>query len=734
MTGTIDGLDRAPETLAPGEGRAESSLWRLSIGEQPFYVMRQRGAFADIAYDHGRLLAREIDRGLLPEIISAIARGIDRESELVERIGAIIYRCYSDRVFKNCSAEFQAGVEAMIDGYLTQGGVASFTRDQVRDAIVAIEVGNLVDGLGRITQIPYVRVRELLGLLILCLPYIFDRSLLARIGRVATKLGVQKSLTRSFENLASPRNRWGSACTGFWAGGAFTADGRHIHARNFDGDLFRWNTAPILSLIDETPTNAGWHKYVAFGSAGLIYPGGISGINDAGIATSLHQMSTTRCRSGFTMGGGALAPFIQQRVLREAKTLDEAVDLIRSTRQFAAWTILCSDARSGEGLRVEFNGDNLRVMRDRHPMPQTNHFLHPDMVEKNFDATDGHFTPTFGKWLETRSRLALVERSLAAAAPQRAIDVDWAIELLSSSEDSELKYLIDGGAVEGERSWIRSFGRLPRKTYGQLTSIVRGDPERRPSHDEVWMTSGDRRPGCQSTFVGWRVSWEPFEIAPVAERPLRRTTTPTAEGRPHWEQSLGRYIEACIAVTRPQDADGTLLERDPTKAEHQEALGRAEAHLDSAIELAARDGIVEVPYHYIRARIRHERRLFGPAREDWTLLRDIWARQNGEPGLGAAWPVDNPTVLPLLHPYEAALTHLLWVATEDALRESMAWDGRDQALGVARELLDRLESVRFGEGKPIHFDLVKWRKLVDKIATEGGASVELPDENFITIE
>ncbi|HVO17576.1 MAG TPA: C45 family autoproteolytic acyltransferase/hydrolase, partial [Alphaproteobacteria bacterium] len=603
MTDILEGLDQDPVTLPPGVGRAESAMQRLRLGNQPLYVLRQRGRFADIAYDHGRLLASEIDRGLLPEISSAIARGIDRESALVERVGAVVYRCYSDRVLKNCGAEFRAAVDALAEGYRAGHAGAHFTKDQTRDALVAIEVGNLVDALGRVLQIPFVRVRFLLNLLLIALPYLFDPQVLAQLARLQRKAGLRDGLARSLRHFAGPRNRWSAACTGFCAGGAYTADGRHIHARNFDGDLFNWRTAPILALIDETPGNRDWHRYVAFGTAGMIYPGGISGLNDAGLAASLHQMSTTRCRSGFLFGQGAIAPYIQQRILREARTLDEAADLARSTHQFAAWTVFCSDAKSGEGLRMEFNADKLRVMRQREPMPQTNHFLHPDMVERQFDATDGHFTPTFGKWLETRARMMLLERSLAAAAPKRDIDTDWAIELLASSDDQELRPLAKDG---GQGSW-RSFGRIPRKTYGQMTSIVRGDPERRDGHDEVWMTTGERRPGCQSSFTGWRVTWETLDIEPVADRPVRRTTAQTAHGRAHWEQSLGAYIESCLAIDRPRDAKGDLLQRDPTEAEHRAALAASEGHLDRAIALAAQDRLIEVPYHYIRARIRQAR-------------------------------------------------------------------------------------------------------------------------------
>ena len=304
MDTRIEGLDRPPVTLAPGDGRAESSLHRLKIGAQPFCVLKQRGGFPDIAYDHGRLLASEIDKSSFPEIVSAIARGIDRENETLERIGAVVYRAYSSRVLKNTSPEFRQAIDAVAAGYLAGTKKAQFTLDDVRDATVAIEVGNLVEGLSRLIEIPFVRVRALIGLLAICLPYMFDPRVVGTLNRLRRHEGIRPSLSRVLANMSSPRTRCGFACTAFTASGQFTTDGRHIHARNFDADLYQWNVAPVLALIDETSGRRGRHKYVAFGTAGLIYPGGISGLNDAGLAVSLHQLSTARYRSGFVFGHG----------------------------------------------------------------------------------------------------------------------------------------------------------------------------------------------------------------------------------------------------------------------------------------------------------------------------------------------------------------------------------------------------------------------------------------------
>jgi len=91
MAQEVKGLDKV-HTLAPGEGRAESSLRRLTVAGQPFFVLKQRGRFADIAYDHARLLAREMEAGAFPEIVATIARGVNLECMTFRKVAAALYR------------------------------------------------------------------------------------------------------------------------------------------------------------------------------------------------------------------------------------------------------------------------------------------------------------------------------------------------------------------------------------------------------------------------------------------------------------------------------------------------------------------------------------------------------------------------------------------------------------------------------------------------------------------
>lgn len=737
MSVAIEGLDGPADVLPPGKGRAESSLKRLTVGGQPFFVLKQRGRFPDIAYDHARLLAAEVEEGAFPEIVATIARGVNLESRTLSHVAGALYRCYSDRVLRNCSDEFRDAIDAFVAGYRDAVAQPAFDDLQVRDALVAIEVGNIIDGLARIFAIAGVRVLRAPAILALVLPVLRDPE--AKAYAQAAQAGdavKQKDVGAALQAMAGPDARIDFACTGFAVPAALAASGRHLHARNLDADLYNWNTAPVLSLIDETAGRAGRHKYAAFGTAGLIYPGGISGLNDAGFAASLHQMSTTDLESGFLFGEGDIAPFVQQRMLRDCGSVDDAIDLAKETRHFAAWTFFVSDAKTGKAARIEVNGDGMKTVRyEGEAVAQTNHFLHRDWVERFFDEDDAHFTGTFGKWLDTHARFDSITAALAADAGHGRIDADWAIEWLASSRD---------GALEAIRRTLptppdplsaeRAFGHVPRKVYGQLGSIVLADPRRRSWRDEVWMSSGDRQPSPHSSFTGWQVDWDGFELNPLADRPVRRVTRYQTEGRRHWEESLTRYLWARLAVSRPRDSAGKLLRRRTTSAEKQEGLQGAVHLLTSAIDLAALDRIVEVPYHYMRARVRHAAGDYAGAAKDWRLLSAIWAWQHGEPEIAADWPVSAPRVMPLMHPYEGALVALLSTVTDDLLQGSTGWPGRAARLDKARSLLEQVKRDTFGTGKRAHFALEEWLERLDKVETEGGASVELPDPIFVSAE
>ena len=107
---TLQDLGTSINRLPTGAGRADSTLHRLTVAGKPFYVLRQRGRFADIACDHSRLLAGEIEQGVLPEILSAIARATDLGSPLKTGVAAALFRGLSNRIVDSVSSEFREAI------------------------------------------------------------------------------------------------------------------------------------------------------------------------------------------------------------------------------------------------------------------------------------------------------------------------------------------------------------------------------------------------------------------------------------------------------------------------------------------------------------------------------------------------------------------------------------------------------------------------------------------------
>lgn len=356
------------------------------------------------------------------------------------------------------------------------------------------------------------------------------------------------------------------------------------------------------------------------------------------------------------------------------------------------------------------------------------------MVERFFDHRDAHFTPTFGKWLETHARFHLIDSAIANTA--RKHDAATAVGWLGSGVDWDLLQIAETARQIGPTTaYRRSFGRVPRKAYCQMTSVARTDPARQPGRDELWITLGDRRPASHGRYVGWRIDWEPFGFEPLKRDPVRDASDGPGPDHPAWEDSLGRYIDACISVDRPRHANGRYMMRDPRPEEYEEMLKQAEALLTEAVALAEKDGVVEIPYHYMRARIRHELGDYEAAREDWDLLGNIWSGQATRLADAAERPAgDAEALLPLMHAYEGALVLTLSTVTEDAVRRSTAWDDRADRLRQARHLLHAVRDDAFGHGTPYHRGLKDWLELIDEIENGDSAAVELPHENFVTVE
>ncbi len=522
------------------------------MNNKNFHVLKLKGTYAQSLSQHALLMPNEIVAGPVHEVIDELNAGMSQGSFAARSLKSAIFQCYLGRIRESVSREFlEAGDQFARVLSQRLGTRSKYTETDFRNAIYGIEMSIAFEGLFRRLE------QDKIGV----------------IAELGATCGIQLSLDAVSEILGSlgDLGKMKMGCLGFTSPSNLNREGSLMHARNFDANLVAsWNKHPTLFLIEEP----GYYRYAAVASAGVIYPGGISGMNEHGISTSIHEMSTTKYRTYHYGRNAALAPFIQQRILRETSSIDEAIKLVERTKHFGGWTILVSDSKTNETASIEISGDRVQVARRKLqlPMGQANHFVGSKMG-------DQFFTYSFGKKLESQSRLSVIERSLRDA--EASVDLAWMIDHLSGHQD----------AFEG----LRAFGRTAVKAYNVMSTIAM--PERR----EFWFTIGDQLPAAHGHFVGVQIDFERMEFNLVGA--LR---TQQFSSIPNWEQSLSRYVDSRL------------------RYEAKDYIGSLEK-LDEAISLAELDGIDESTYKYIRARLLLE---MNRPKEALSEFNRLWAKQS----------------------------------------------------------------------------------------------------------
>jgi hypothetical protein len=139
----------------------------------------------------------------------------------------------------------------------------------------------------------------------------------------------------------------GLGCTSAIAWGDATSDGKLLHARNLDYhgvDCWPSTTAVIFHEPDDGL------RYVSVGAAGVVM-GGVTAMNEAGLTLTVHQHMFT----AETQLGGMPVGCVGDRIMREARSLDDAEAILRQQRPIGCWTYLITDGPRREVLCWEEN-------------------------------------------------------------------------------------------------------------------------------------------------------------------------------------------------------------------------------------------------------------------------------------------------------------------------------------------------------------------------------------------
>ncbi|MBI2609070.1 MAG: hypothetical protein HYW47_05650 [Deltaproteobacteria bacterium] len=228
-------------------------------------------------------------------------------------------------------------------------------------------------------------------------------------------------LSLLYENgIILDRSQFG--CTSFAAQESITEDGSLIVGRNLDYDgIGLWDENPTLMI--NQPHDA--YKYVSVTSAG-VHTGGITAINEHGLSLSLHQVLCTDVSLG--------EPIIQvgDRIIREAKTIEEAYKIAKNSDISGCWSYLITDQAQHKSriavLSLSATDHKLQFFKDH--IEVSNFFLNKKMHEKEYEISPSITQSSLNRFLRMRQ---LVENNLGK------MNIEKAQSILSDQYDLSVK-------------------------------------------------------------------------------------------------------------------------------------------------------------------------------------------------------------------------------------------------------------------------------------------------------
>jgi len=203
---------------------------------------------------------------------------------------------------------------------------------------------------------------------------------------------------------------------------SFIAKGnRFLVGRNLDfPGVGYWDRFPVIEVV--TPQTG--FKYIGFTSAGVPIAG-ISGINENGLMISLHQHYSFE-----THLRGKLPFIVSEKILRQARNLDEALEMLKRADLASSWAFIVADRKSQNGFIFEATPKRyaVRWLKDENQvLTHSNYFISAELKGTDYATTERMNWDNFWRreYLEKNIRKEIDNLSLEKA-------VQW----LSGHEDS----------------------------------------------------------------------------------------------------------------------------------------------------------------------------------------------------------------------------------------------------------------------------------------------------------
>ena len=194
---------------------------------------------------------------------------------------------------------------------------------------------------------------------------------------------------------------------------------RFLYGRNLDfAGAGLWDRYPQLTIHMPNPESAEI-PHVSIASEGVYYSG-ITGVNAAGISFAVHQNYTNVKAVGLPMF------FIGEMMLRQVRSLKEAILFLKAHRPGPMWTFVVTDLNRHQAAAIESSAESFSVrLLNEDTLVQTNHLLG--------DVSKKHEYNRPARLFNSKHRKATAERLVRSASPS----LNEIRKILSYQEDSD---------------------------------------------------------------------------------------------------------------------------------------------------------------------------------------------------------------------------------------------------------------------------------------------------------
>jgi acyl transferase domain-containing protein/NAD(P)-dependent dehydrogenase (short-subunit alcohol dehydrogenase family) len=159
-------------------------------------------------------------------------------------------------------------------------------------------------------------------------------------------------------------------CTQFAVTARANGDEGMIHAANEDWNLGRVLAGAFKRIAQVRCPDSGI-PCLTFGACGQL--GGMNGINERGLAATSTLLLDRL--PDFDRQPGLIHFPLVLRLLHNASSVDEAVDLVRASERNSAWSLCLSDHKSDRVCYLEYNAESVDVRWVDEHIASTNHCL-----------------------------------------------------------------------------------------------------------------------------------------------------------------------------------------------------------------------------------------------------------------------------------------------------------------------------------------------------------------------